>query len=198
MKWTAQDHHFIPSTDRRIVIRMWPTTRNTPMQLAKTAVVANGLYIGLLLLASFVPMPHRTSLFNPGHAWQTVTVRIIVSCLVILPGTLLLLRSLKVLRKGIRENRWSEEQIDSLRVQLDRPLWNVLRWSTLALVALSFIVLPEHSLIVIGFYFFLIPFGTLSELRAALNKPVSRTPRTIDWSTAKPLQSDSWGSPKAG
>ena len=44
-------------------------------------------------------------------------------------------RQIRALRRGMQEERWTEAELEPLRLEMERPLWRVAAWLSLALYA---------------------------------------------------------------
>lgn len=175
-----------------VILRgMWPSRRNTPVQLGTIAVRGMVLYTLTLSVAAL--------LSYLGVSWlHTLHIgprffRGLVALAVFVPSLVIELRAILLLREGIRLERWSEEDLDALRTKVDRPVWTFVGWSLFVLMVLLIVLLPLGSGFSSVWLFVWMPISLISNLQSALRKPISPERKTIDWSTAKPLQSDHWG-----
>ena len=163
------------------------------MQLGASA--AEGLALYTLTLSAVALLSYRgVPWINTLHiGWGSWFFRSLVVLAVFVPCLVIELRAISLLREGIRLERWREEELDALRVQVDRPVWTFVSWSLFVLMILLIILLPLRSRFSSAWLFLWMPMSLISSLQSSLRKPISSERKTIDWSTAKPLQSDCWG-----
>lgn len=96
--------------------------------------------------------------------------------------------------RGFRDDRWSEDDLASIRRQLMQPFWI---WSALLVlfVAVLFMITDKHmkggSLI----YLLTLPSQTVGRLRQLIAPPAPRN-TVLDWGSVQPIQSQHWGAPR--
>ncbi len=165
------------------------------MQLVASTMVGVGLLIVGYLALRFVPQ-----LNSYGHApgWAGVLRRVVIICAMLSPFFVWYLRAASLLRSGVRENRWTEEQLDVARAFAQRRVWKVMMGFQLVLFFMFAIFDRGHSLWMVFYWVVFIPLQIPRLLRDSLRHtaPMSSS-KLIDWSTFKPMQSDHWGTPKA-
>jgi hypothetical protein len=183
---------------RNILLGMWLTRRETPLQLARAAIW--GVVIYTLTLSVVVLIPHRgvpwIEIIDIDHGGRLIRfcITFALALAVFAPGVIVGLRAVSLLREGIRQERWQEEQVEALRKHVDRPIWTVVRILLLALIVLALLLAPRHSIFFSAWLFLLLPVNLIGSMRASMRKPVASSSRMIiDWTTAKPLQSEHWG-----
>jgi hypothetical protein len=180
-----------------ILLGMWPTRRDTPLQLAKTAIWGVVIYTLALSLAAL--MSHRGTpwivAFDIGRGDRLIRfcIAVALALAAFAPGVILELRSVSLLRGGIRLERWQEEQVDALRQQVDRPIWTILSFLLFALAVLALLLTAWHSIFFKAWLFLWLPVNLIGALRSSTRKSVPSSRMIIDWTTAKPLQSEHWG-----
>jgi hypothetical protein len=162
---------------------MWPTRRNSPVQLAAYTVGGVFFYLAALLAVTALSA-HPPQFVRPAGPllWIAATFALLA------PGIAVSMRANHLVREGIRLEWWSDNQVDALRAQIQTPIWTGLYWTGLIAV-LSLVPFLVNVLI----YQFWLPISLLGSLRTALVKPRRRERFTIDWSKFKPLQSEHWG-----
>ncbi len=177
---------------------MWANRRKNPSQLGAIAAAGMLLCILTLLVCTLLSRTNGplAAAFSIGHGrW---VLRLGIALGVLLPGVVLSLRAVSVLKEGIRQEWWSEDEVEVLRKQVDRPVWSALIWLLLSVMAVQLVLLPQHSALASASMFFPLAISLLTSLQTAVRKPIPLERKTIDWSTAKPLQSEHWGSSRSG
>jgi hypothetical protein len=182
---------------RNILLGMWPTRRDTPLQLATAAIWGVVIYTLTLSLAAL--MSHRgtpwIAAFDTGRGDRLIRlcVAFALGLAAFVPGVVIELRAMSLLREGIRLERWQAEQVDALRQQVDRPIWISVSFLWFALMVLGLLLAPRHSIFFSAWLFLWMPVKLISSLRVSTRKPIPSSRMIIDWTTAKPLQSEHWG-----
>jgi hypothetical protein len=182
---------------RNILLGMWPTRRETPLQLAKTAIWGVVIYTLALSLAAL--MSHRGTpwivAFDIGRGDRLIRfcVAVALALAAFAPGVILELRAVSLLREGIRLEHWQEEQVDALRQQVDRPIWTIISFLLFALAVLALLLTAWHSIFFRAWLFLWLPVNLIGALRASIRKSVPSSRMIIDWTTAKSLRSEHWG-----
>ena len=176
---------------------MWLTRRETPLQLARVAIWGVAIYTLTLSLAILMSRPGVPwiAAFDIGRSDRLMRlgVAFALGLAVFAPGIIVGLRAMSLLREGIRLERWQEEQVEALRRQVDRPIWTIASLLLLALIVLALLLAPRHSIFISAWLFLWLPVNLIGSMRASIRKPVASSRMTIDWATAKPLQSEYWG-----
>jgi hypothetical protein len=161
------------------------------MQLAGASIWGVALFmLSLIALISYREMSW-TAAFAIG--WVKWLIRICVSVAVFVPGVFVKFRAMSLLREGIRQERWQEKELDALRHQVFRPVWTAATWLMFGLVVLCPLLLSLHPALSSIWLIVWMPAILVLELRSALHKPDPLSHKMIDWSKAKPLQSEHWG-----
>jgi hypothetical protein len=96
------------------------------------------------------------------------------------------------IKRGIRDGTWQEEELNPLRVWIDRPSIKMI--TLLPLLGWVGYLVDDHRLSLVGMLpLFLHPALMPSRIDAMLRPVVPRGPAQ-DWHTWKPLQSGYWAS----
>ena len=119
-----------------------------------------------------------------------------VGSIPLIAGIILSSSSEKILRTGLMDNRWPEEQVAQARAWLAQPrlrYWHVgviMAWFSLLIVIITG---PHiHFSGIFGFtYLMMIPGTSLARLKQLVALPSQ--PASQLWSHSKPLHSDHWG-----
>ena len=112
---------------------------------------------------------------------------------VLLPGVVLQVRAISVLNHGVRLERWREEEVDALRVTVEKPLWSASTWALTVMLALLVFLLPRHSSFSSAWCFIWMPLTLLSALRNAVRKPDSAVPSILSGFPSQSLHSEHRG-----
>lgn len=161
---------------------MKPHLPNSPRRLALVAI------LGCLITAIFfiIPWPER-------HSGQ-FKVFALLAFAVFAGGLILSLKCTTNLKHGVQNQEWPESQIEPLRIHLESPWYTVLSMALLVAFVL-FESLFRRRLGGEGWACFLLS-QTLSQLRIAVRRPVTRTPSGPlgGWRDyLAPIHSDQWG-----
>jgi hypothetical protein len=152
------------------------------------------LYALTLLFA--VLMSHRAiAAFNIGRGGGVVhfCMALALGLGVLAPGFIAGWRAVSLLREGLRVERWREEQVDALRRKVDRPIWAVGCLLLLVLMVSAILFTPRHSIFFTACLSLLLPINLIGLLQSSVRKPVSSSSKLIDWTKAKPVESEHWG-----
>ena len=171
---------------------MWPRRCHSPLQLG--AIAVGGVVLLLLTLVAVVLLPKSFAWIHPlSMGWGARWLQWLGGLTLLLPGLVLEVRAISVLNQGVRLERWRDEEVNALRVLVEKPVWNALVWSLTVLLALLVLLLPRHSSFSSAWCFIWMPLNLLSALRNALRKPASTVPSIVDWPPRQPLHSERWG-----
>ena len=97
----------------------------------------------------------------------------------------------KRLRRGIKEGRWRQQEVDSLRALAESRLSTVLTWALLLAFCIS-LLLPER-LREVGWCFMVLS-QCLTTLRNAIRRKPSNADLQPTWSDLSPIHSEHWAS----
>ena len=171
---------------------MWPRQSQTPVQLGRIAV--GGVLLFLLTLLAVVLLPKSFAWMHPVHAdWGARCLQWLGGLTVLLPGVVLQVRAISVLNHGVRLERWREEEVDALRVTVEKPLWSASTWALTVMLALLVFLLPRHSSFSSAWCFIWMPLTLLSALRNAVRKPDSAVPSILSGFPSQSLHSEHRG-----
>ena len=102
---------------------------------------------------------------------------------------ILYLKSIGAFRDGVQNHRWTEQQLQSLRLVLESPYCAVVNVSLRAYVMFQF-VMPHKGL---GWVCFLLSMA-LSQLIGAVRRPRPELSNSLlGWRDLSPIHSDHWG-----
>ena len=161
------------------------------MQLAGASIWGVALYmLSLVALFSYLEMSRTTASARGRVEWL---VRICAGLAIVAPGVILKFRAVSLLRAGIRQERWHENELDALRRQVDRPVWTVALWLMAGLVLVCGLLLSQHPALSSVWLFVWVPWSLILELRSTLRKADAWPSKMLDWSSAKPLESEHGG-----
>jgi hypothetical protein len=161
------------------------------MQLAGASIWGVALYmLSLVALFSYLEMSRSTASARGRVEWL---VRICAGLAIVAPGVILKFRAVSLLRAGIRQERWHEKELDALRRQVDRPVWTVALWLMAGLVLVCGLLLSRHPAVSSVWLFVWMPWSLILELRSTLRKAEALPSKMLDWSSAKPLESEHGG-----
>jgi hypothetical protein len=118
-------------------------------------------------------------------------LRLIPALALLACGFTIYLKFISILKDGIQNHRWTEDQLQSLRLVLESPYCSVVNFSLLvAYVVLQFFVPHLKGL---GWVCFLLTMA-VSQLIAAVHRPRPRPPSSLPiWRDLTPIRSDHWG-----
>lgn len=96
------------------------------------------------------------------------------------------------LRRGVENDRWSEEELGPLRRATEHPAWFAATFLLVIAMLASLVVVNSHRPFFWGVFVLLQP---LSQLSSAVRRPPKAAGHAarLDWSKVPPLQSDHWG-----
>jgi hypothetical protein len=125
----------------------------------------------------------------PRHHKAALLPSLAATIVPIIVGFALSFKAESSLKDGIAAERWSSEQIESLRANLGSFLWTALA-GTLLVAGFILIVTVRHgaALAWVGIAL----AQTITRLQMAVKRPRQSQP-PIDWRTYSPIQSDHWG-----
>jgi hypothetical protein len=148
----------------------------TPLQLAGLSL------FGVLIAASFYLLPL--------HALGTR--RALIALLPFALGIALYALSLHRLRKSIKQQLWTDQQIAPLLRITSSMLFQCLGFVCLGLFFLS--LLAPHAYRAIGWSSWLLGMWIM-QLQSTVQRPKPPAGPRINWRTRPPIQSDHWGQP---
>jgi hypothetical protein len=94
-------------------------------------------------------------------------------------------------KDGVRNNRWSEEEIAPVREVLLSPWWTF--FSVVTLIASGILMfVSAHSYRDIGWALFVIG-QSATRLQTAFRQPTPKNPSGPDWKSFSPIRSEHWG-----
>jgi hypothetical protein len=171
--------------------------RLSPMRLACWAGISS-----LISVCPFLLIPTRIFRLPPGAApcevggvsmgrwWPFL---LLLAPLLI--GCVISLRAEKRLRKGIKENVWTEMELTPLRQRLRSPVWGVLAGAPIMVFCV--LILPKaHGLHYSGLLLTLImPLQTIGRIYQIVKPAVSST-GLLEKRSLAPIYSEHWGQPR--
>jgi hypothetical protein len=164
---------------------MWPTRTSSPRKLLQCAVFGLAIYLVSIVAANWL----FSSTIVPHGTWYRLGLVVAA----VGPGAFLWLRSRRFIVDGVSSLRWTEDELDWLRRQVERPAWSILSFALLAAMGVCLVFERHHPGFAFLLYLFLMPVQAITDLRGTLRRPVARAGLIVNWSSAKPLQSEHWG-----
>jgi hypothetical protein len=162
--------------------------RLSAKQMAAVSGLGGVLAASGFLLPSprYVATPHP---YYPLWVWATLMFGFLVG------GTAVSLVADAKLKEGIGNERWSGDEVDSLRALMGSPLWNLLVGALLlgSLLGMIFLFPAPHHRFGGVTYALMIAGQTVARLTWVGRKPPVDGPRGPVWQGFSPIRSEHWG-----
>jgi hypothetical protein len=118
-------------------------------------------------------------------------LRLVTGLALLAIGFTIYLKSLGALRDGVQNHRWTEQQLQSLRLVLESPYCKALNIALLVAYAVFVYFIPHLK--GVGWLCFLFTMN-LSQLIVGVRRPRPEPSNSLlGWRDLSPIQSDHWG-----
>ncbi len=168
-----------------------------PKRLAVLA-LAGSVVAGSGFLSEYVDVPRLAISWDGVWGWLVrESLRLTAIFLPLVVGGVVAWRAERWLRKGIRSERWSQEELEPVRRMLEDSAFTCLLVVPILVWAVSFLRSGFH---ISGlFWMCMMPVQMISRLRTMVARPRGAVGGVrIDWKAMKPIRSEHWGAARRG
>ena len=165
--------------------------RPSPMMYASCTWVGSLLVLGVFTQV-LVDVLRMVGGHGTGGPFRSDRLGLVGFLVAFLCGAGISLMAERRLRNGVRDQVWTEEELEPLRRRFDHPAWTVLAWVPSVML---FVVFFNRQHLASLCLMLILPLQTGHRLRQILEREVgSGSP--AEWRSFKPIQSEHWGEPR--
>jgi hypothetical protein len=167
---------------------------SSPKRLACWAGVGSAL-VASSILTVFMPIPRLSGADDSAWAFLWKDLLRLLACFVpFLIGIVILSRAERRLSRGIKNDLWTDEELEPLRRRLAHPAWTIVSLLFIAAFIGNAIVYGGFTLV----WALIVPVQQISRLRMMLKTKQVAGGGLQDWRNFKPIQSEHWGESRSG